>query len=110
LSATEQPTGKDEKEKMTNFLTQQKAETVIKAIFIYKLKKEENFHKEIETEMENKKDASEKVLDPQVYPKKDGKFTRTAIVEYLFQRKTGQAHQFAAVQENKEKSPKEQTH
>ncbi|MCE8167368.1 MAG: hypothetical protein I3275_01870 [Candidatus Moeniiplasma glomeromycotorum] len=109
LPAAEQPTGKDEQEKMTNFLTQQKAETVIKAVFSYKLKKEENFRKEVEVEMENKKDTDEKVLDPQFYPKKDGKFTPEAMVNYLLQKKTGQAFRFATVQEQKG-GPKEKSH
>ncbi|CAG8600285.1 6489_t:CDS:2 [Cetraspora pellucida] len=100
LPATEQPTGSNEKEKVNDFLTHQKAEVVIKAIFGYKLKKDDNFVNEIETKMEAEKNDEGQPLDKGVYPKQDDKYTQEAMIKYLFQKKTGQAHQFAAKQQS----------
>ncbi|CAG8621276.1 11134_t:CDS:10 [Racocetra fulgida] len=103
LSATEQPTGSNEKEKVNDFLTHQKAEVVIKAIFGYKLKKDDNFVNEVKAKMEAEKNDEGQPLDQDVYPKQDDKYTQEAMIKYLFQKKTGQAHQFAAKQQNKYK-------
>jgi len=102
LAEVEQPTGEDEKEKMNNFVAKQKAKVVVKAVFSYKLKKDDTFRNEIEAEMENKKDSKEQHLDEKVYPKKDGKYTKEAMVQYLFEKKTGQMHQFAITQSQQE--------
>ncbi|CAG8772904.1 32124_t:CDS:2, partial [Racocetra persica] len=102
LPAAEQPTGSDEKEKVNNFLTHKKAEVVIKAIFGYKLKKDDNFVKETETKMEAEKNDEGQPLDQDIYPKQDDKYTQEAMTKYLFEKKTGQAHQFAAKQQSQE--------
>jgi hypothetical protein len=81
---------------VANFYANKKADTVVKAVFDYKLKKDDSFRAEIETKMKNEKDG-EKVLDETKYPKdKDGKYTQEAMIKYLYEQKTGKGHEFAA--------------
>ncbi|CAG8568216.1 9112_t:CDS:2, partial [Paraglomus occultum] len=89
------PVGNTPEEKVDNFLSTQKAEVVVKAIFSYKIK-DDTFRNETEAEMKTRKNVEEQQLDEKVYPKKDGKYTKEAMVRYLFEKKTGQTHQFAA--------------
>ncbi|CAG8657921.1 12218_t:CDS:10, partial [Ambispora leptoticha] len=96
LTEVEKPTGSGEEEQFKNFMAQQNAEVVVKAVCSYKLKKDDNLRNEIATEMENQKDSEGQALDEKVYPKKDGKYTPEAMVKYLFEKKTGQAHAFSA--------------
>ncbi|CAG8591172.1 1989_t:CDS:10 [Paraglomus brasilianum] len=100
LPGTDKPTGSDEKEKIKNFLASQKAEVVIKVVFRQKLK-DEDFQTQIEDEMKNKKNGDEKPLDETFYPKENGKFTQEAMIRYLYEKKTGQSHQFAAKNEER---------
>jgi len=100
LPDTDKPTGSDEKEKIKNFLASQKAEVVIKVVFRQKLK-DEDFQTQIEDEMKNKKNGDEKPLDETFYPKENGKFTQEAMIRYLYEKKTGQSHQFAAKNEER---------
>jgi len=93
--------GKDEKEKLGNFLAKQKAEIVVKAVFNYKLKKDETFYNETQIEMENEMNDEDEKLDESIYQKKDGKYTKEAMVKYLFEKKTGKSHQFLAKGQNK---------
>jgi len=94
VEGIEAPTGKDEKEKYANFVAKQEAKIVVKATFNYKLKKDETFRAEIEAKMEKEVNAEGRKLDESVYPKKDGKYTREAMVRYLFEKETGQTLQF----------------
>src|SRR6185312_7654501 len=104
LPETDKPTGNTEEEKIKNFLAKQKAEVVIKKILKFKLQ-DEVYLKEIETEMESNKDNSGKVLDESVYPKKDGEYTKEAMIKYLFEKKTGQNHQFATKEQKEGNNP-----
>ncbi|CAG8614016.1 11618_t:CDS:2, partial [Ambispora leptoticha] len=105
LTEVEKPTGSGKEEQFKNFMAQQKAEVVVKAVCSYKLKKDDNLRNEIATEMETKKDAEGQLLDEKVYPKKDGKYTPEAMVKYLFEKKTGQAHAFSAKSSGNQNSP-----
>jgi hypothetical protein len=89
-----------EEEKIKNFVANQKSEVVIKAVFKCKLK-DKNYQKEIEIKMENEKNDNKKALDESIYPKENGKYTEEAMAQYLFEKKTGQVHQFSS-QEKKE--------
>ncbi|CAG8453210.1 3889_t:CDS:10 [Ambispora gerdemannii] len=62
--------GNSAKEKVISLLTSQKSDTVIKVVFGHKLK-DENFKKEVETEMENKKDIDENRLNEEIYSKEN---------------------------------------
>jgi hypothetical protein len=88
----ENPVGNDEVEKVKNFVATQKSEVVIKTIFKYKLANS-TYQQEINTEMENFKDDKGEILDETVYSKQDGKFTSEAMVNYLYEKKTGQQFQ-----------------
>jgi len=96
LPGIESPTGTNEQEKINNFLTKQKAEIVIKAILSYKIKKDDTFRNEVETKMKNEKNDQGQSLDEKVYPSQGDKYNEEALVKYLFEKKTGQDHQFAA--------------
>ena len=100
LPEAEKPNGNTAEEKVNNFVANQKSEVVIKTVFKFKLQ-DEVYQKEIESEMESKKNDKKEVLDESVYKKKDGKYTKEAMAQYLFEQETGKGHQFAAKEQQK---------
>jgi len=100
LPEADRPTGNGEEEKVANFVANQKAEIVIKAVLSYKLK-DDSFRNEKEAEMEDKTDGEGQPLDEKFYPKENGKYTREAMTKFLFEQKTGQSHQFLKKEEDK---------
>ncbi|CAI2183540.1 12990_t:CDS:2 [Funneliformis geosporum] len=109
----QKPTGKNEIEKVNNFLTSEKAEKVIKVIFSFKVENDASFRNQTETEMNNWKEMDgkvEKVLDETVYQKKDGKFTPEAMARFLYEEKTGTPHQFAKKEQKTGDTPTETSH
>jgi hypothetical protein len=105
LPGIEPLNGANEQEKINDFLAKQKAEIVIKAIFSYKIRKDDTFRNETEAKMENEKNAEGQPLDEKVYSSQDGKYNEEAMARYLFEKKTGQSHQFATKKQDNENNP-----
>ncbi|KLL01668.1 MAG: hypothetical protein MRERC_11c020 [Mycoplasmataceae bacterium RC_NB112A] len=91
----ENPAGDNAQEKVKDFVTKQKSELVIKLIFRNKLG-DKNYRQQIETEMENKMDDEGRKLDPTVYKKENEKYSKEAMIQYLYEKKTGQQHKLSA--------------
>jgi hypothetical protein len=104
LPSSDQPTGSNHQEKVDNFLKTKNAETVIKTVFRHKLTTNSAYEKSIQEEMQKYEEAGQ-ILKTEAYEKKDGKFTKEAMIKYLFERQTGKAHE----KMNKEQQPKEET-
>jgi hypothetical protein len=80
-------------------------EVVIKMVIRSRLKKGTVKEAEIEKEMENKVNDNKQVLSTTVYEKKDGKFTKEAIVKYLYEKEIGKSHQFMNKEEKEDEKP-----
>jgi len=106
LPDNEKPTtGTTGKEKVNDFIANREFDVVVKAVIKFQLE-DETYQQTIQDEMAAKVEG-EKVLSEDEYEKKDGKYTKDAMIKYLFNKKTGQELAMAEKKnDNPSKDPK----
>jgi hypothetical protein len=97
LPIAEKPIGNDSQAKIANFLEKQKSSVVIRAIYQFKLEEEDDLLEQTKKDIKLVEKKGDKELSKELYPKKDGEYTKEALARFIFEKSICREHVYVDI-------------